>query len=87
MRPPQLPRNLTALDDLEDIETARQAADRIGVKEVTIWQWVRRGHLEPLNVGIRPMLFSGAAVDACATARNSERAAAVARAAERFQAP
>ena len=52
--------------------TTRQAAERCGVKRVTILQWIRRGHLAGTKWG-RDWRLLALAVDACAAERKAGR--------------
>ena len=52
--------------------TTQQAADRCGVKRVTILAWLQRGHLTGAKWG-RDWRLLALAVDACAAERKAGR--------------
>lgn len=79
-------KNLPLDFDLEDVETIREAAVRVGVSERTVRSWIRRGQLVPLEVGVSPLLVLAAAVDDCASARDTPKNRQIARARARFDA-
>lgn len=43
-------------DITEATWTAAEAADAVGVKTQTIWQWKRRGHLTPVGINDEGLL-------------------------------
>jgi excisionase family DNA binding protein len=54
-----------------ELISTNQAADLAGVRPGTIRQWVRRGHLRPVNPGHRVALFHRDEVERCDQERRS----------------
>lgn len=53
------------------ILTIDDVAEQVAVSTATVRSWVRRGYLEPLNRGERPLTFDSAAVWQCVIQRRS----------------
>lgn len=53
--------------------TSAQAAKMVGVQQVTIQSWIRKGYLAPLNPGCKPHLFEPDEILSCAAARRARR--------------